>query len=111
VARLLKLHGLECLVRGFFGPIIFCALCDNLPGLQLPAAPGGGGSRFPDFLAFWHYATNVTFTVDLAFAAVGYVLPGSRLWSAHFRSAEPTALGWAVCLACYQPFFHLLGDR
>jgi hypothetical protein len=31
----LKQHVLECLVRCFYAPIMFCALCDNLPVLHI----------------------------------------------------------------------------
>jgi protein-S-isoprenylcysteine O-methyltransferase Ste14 len=32
-----------------------------------------------------------------------------RIADTHFRSAEPTMLGWAVALVCYEPFWSLIG--
>ena len=34
-----------------------------------------------------------------------------RLTDTHLRSVEPTMLGWAVALICYQPFWGLIGNQ
>ena len=43
------------------------------------------------------------FTVDCAFATVGYLLTFRPL-DAHIRSASPFAAGWTAALICYPPF-------
>lgn len=46
---------------------------------------------------------SLIFTVDSALYAFGYLVESKRLENT-VRSVEPTALGWAVTLACYPPF-------
>ncbi len=48
--------------------------------------------------------------MDLLFATVGYVL-SFRIIDTHIRTAEPTMLGWAVALFCYEPFYSLFGRQ
>ncbi|HEX8388816.1 MAG TPA: DUF1295 domain-containing protein [Sphingomonas sp.] len=43
------------------------------------------------------------FTVDAAFATVGYILT-LRPLDTHIRSANPYASGWTAALICYPPF-------
>lgn len=43
------------------------------------------------------------FTIDMAFATVGYLLT-LRPLDSHIRSASPFFMGWVVALACYPPF-------
>lgn len=88
-------------VKGFFMPLMFTYLCDNLPGLHY--------SGWPDFLTGFHYLHNFLFTIDLAFVSCGYVLT-LRWVQSHVRSAEPTALGWTAALMCYMPFWKGIGD-
>jgi protein-S-isoprenylcysteine O-methyltransferase Ste14 len=49
---------------------------------------------------------NLSFTVDLLFAIVGYSCT-LRLFDSHVRTVEPTAFGWVIALMCYQPFFSI----
>lgn len=94
--RLLQ-HLLECLVRAFYSPLMFISLCDNMPMLFYKG--------FPDFMAFFRFANNFIFSVDLCFASIGYSAPFSLLLGTQFRSTEPTLLGWVSALMCYQvPF-------
>lgn len=88
-------------VKGFFMPLMFTYLCDNLPGLHYHG--------WPDFLTGFHYLHNFLFTIDLAFVSCGYVLT-LRWVQSHVRSAEPTALGWTAALMCYMPFWKTIGD-
>lgn len=53
-------------------------------------------------------AYDLVFAVDCGFAFVGYATE-SRWLGNKTRSVEPTAFGWAVCLACYPPFNNVLG--
>jgi hypothetical protein len=57
----------------------------------------------PAFLSSFDVAVNVIFSLDLAFAALGYVLT-LRAVDGHIRSPEPTLLGWVVALICYPPY-------
>ena len=98
-------HLLECLVRCFYAPLMFTSLCDNLTLLHYR------GFEDDSYMAFWRFANNLIFSVDLCFAFIGYAFPFSLLLGTHIRSVEPTLLGWLVALTCYQPFFQLLTDR
>lgn len=51
---------------------------------------------------------DLIFAVDCGFALFGYASE-SRWLDNKTRSVEPTAFGWAVCLACYPPFNNVLG--
>ena len=53
-------------------------------------------------------AYDLIFAVDCGVALVGYTCE-SRWLGNKTRSVEPTALGWAVCLACYPPYNNVLG--
>jgi hypothetical protein len=55
------------------------------------------------FLSLFDVAVNIIFSLDLAFAALGYVLT-LRAIDGHIRSPEPTLLGWMVALICYPPY-------
>ena len=106
-------------VKGFFLPLMFKFLCDNLPGLhwwgqhtdslnQLFSS-GTFGNPQQAFITLFHWANNFIFSVDLTFVSCGYILT-LRAVQSHVRSAEPTALGWTVALMCYQPFWRMIGD-
>lgn len=53
-------------------------------------------------------AYDIIFAVDCGWALFGYSTE-SRWLGNKTRSVEPTAFGWAVCLACYPPFNNVLG--
>jgi hypothetical protein len=72
---------------------------NGLTGLTRTMAAGDG----PLFLSSFDVAVNVIFSLDLAFAALGYVLT-LRAIDGHIRSPEPTMLGWVVALICYPPY-------
>ena len=55
-----------------------------------------------------NWLVTFMFTVDVAFATVGYVLTFRPLDS-HIRSANPYAAAWAAALICYPPFI-LMSD-
>jgi protein-S-isoprenylcysteine O-methyltransferase Ste14 len=93
----LRNHALEYVVRAFFGPLMFCSICDNLPRLHYHG--------FHNFMSFFEYTQNLIFTADLTFACVGYLSPFS------FSSLEPTVLGWISALLCYNPMYSLMHDR
>ena len=51
---------------------------------------------------------DIVFFVDCGMALIGYSSE-SRWLGNKTRSVEPTAFGWAVCLACYPPYNNVLG--
>ncbi len=57
--------------------------------------------RDPAALANW--LITFMFTIDVAFATVGYLLTFRPLDS-HIRSANPFAVAWLAALMCYPPF-------
>jgi protein-S-isoprenylcysteine O-methyltransferase Ste14 len=87
------------------------------------------GARFTDFIPSLHdiagllqpwawsraefswglgLAYDCIFAVDCGWALFGYSTE-SRWLGNKTRSVEPTAFGWAVCLACYPPYNNVLG--
>jgi len=104
-------------VKGFFLPLMFTFLCDNLPGLHwreghaeaLRQVFASGEASLGALQMLHHWAHNFLFSIDLAFVACGYVLT-LRLVQSHVRSAEPTMLGWTAALMCYLPFWKMIGD-
>jgi protein-S-isoprenylcysteine O-methyltransferase Ste14 len=59
----------------------------------------------PLFSAAWFDgAVRLVYLVDVILAAGGYIAT-FKLFGWHVRATETTALGWLVCLACYEPFF------
>jgi hypothetical protein len=98
-------HVLGWLVKGFFLPLMFGYLGMGLEKV-LDYEPG-----LPDESRSWYVlASNGMYFADVTLAAVGY-LATLRIAGSHIRSAEPTLLGWAVALACYQPFWGMLSER
>lgn len=53
--------------------------------------------------AFSIWLIDFMFTVDVAFACVGYILT-LRPLDSHIRSANPHAQAWMAALICYPPF-------
>jgi protein-S-isoprenylcysteine O-methyltransferase Ste14 len=91
------------LVKAFFLPLMLVWMHNetkNLVHFDLSAV-SWNNLRIYDFLY------SLIFGVDLLYATVGYGL-SLKLIDAHIRTAEPTMLGWAVALFCYQPFYSLM---
>jgi protein-S-isoprenylcysteine O-methyltransferase Ste14 len=103
---LLRQYTLGWVIKGYFLPLMFVQL--YLVIGEVEASDFLAGQH--DFLAFYRFAWNLAFAIDLVFAAAGYCLT-LRLIDSHIRSAEPTLLGWVVTLACYQPFWSFVYGR
>jgi len=58
---------------------------------------------FADPVRLANWLITLMFTIDVAFATVGYLLT-MRPLDAHIRSANPYAAGWMAALMCYPPF-------
>ena len=92
-------HALGWLVKGFFLPLMFTSVHDNINSWvvkDLRSLP-------QNFEEFFHITLLLFYTLDLMVAVTGYVLT-IRLLDTHVRSTEPTMFGWWVCTLCYQPF-------
>ena len=60
---------------------------------------------FPPLSAAWFEGLiRLAFLLDVVLAAGGYIAT-FKLFGWHVRATETTALGWLVCLICYEPFF------
>jgi protein-S-isoprenylcysteine O-methyltransferase Ste14 len=60
---------------------------------------------FPPISAAWFEGLlRLAFLLDVVLAAGGYIAT-FKLFGWHVRATETTALGWLVCLICYEPFF------
>ena len=95
-------HARGWLVKAFFLPLMVVYI-HGTTGRVLDFPLDGAtwaNRRLYDFIY------EATFLVDLTFSVIGYSL-SFRLADAHLRSAEPTMLGWAAALFCYQPFYSL----
>jgi protein-S-isoprenylcysteine O-methyltransferase Ste14 len=62
-----------------------------------------------DPVALANWLITFMFTIDVAFATVGYMLT-MRPLDAHIRTANPFAAAWMAALICYPPFI-LMGDN
>lgn len=96
-------HLLGWLVKAFFTPLMFVYGSNAVARLRTfdPRWVLGGFSSFYDF------TYESLFAIDVVLAVTGYLLT-VRLLDSHIRSTEPTLLGWAAALGCYQPFWSFL---
>lgn len=98
-------HLLGWLIKGFFMPLMFTAMCSGL-GRYMGFELGG----LVDFKTWFDFLYDFLYFIDVAMVSMGY-LATLRLTDTHIRSAEPTMLGWAAALACYEPFWSLFGRQ
>lgn len=93
------------LVKGFFLPLMFTYMCNDLGKmLGYDFASLGTFQGWYDFLYFALYF------FDVSLVSMTYLM-SLRLTDTQIRSTEPTALGWATALACYQPFWSLISHQ
>jgi len=99
-------HGGGWVVKGFFLPlmVVFATLQANGATNAFHRMVAGGG------LAIYDFFYNLGFLIDVMFAVIGCTMT-FRLFDSHIRSTEPTTLGWVVALACYPPFWDVIGDQ
>lgn len=106
------------LVKMFFGPLMTVFFCDQFPHLAsnvgyvfnwIPQAIASNSYTHNQFNNdFFNLSIALIFSIDVALAWVGYVT-SSRWVDNQTASAEPTMLGWMVCIICYPPFQMFLG--
>jgi hypothetical protein len=97
----LKHHALAWTIKAFFLPLMTVFLFGNI---QWMSDTDMSQALSPDAFGWW---LRLAFTIDLAFATVGYILT-LRILDTHVRSANPLLLGWVVAIICYPPFWNLL---
>jgi protein-S-isoprenylcysteine O-methyltransferase Ste14 len=103
--RILVQHLLGWLVKGFFLPLMFVYFCngfERLLTLDLAA--------LTSFQLWYDFLYEFVFFVDVGLASMGYLM-ALRVTDTHFRSAEPTMLGWLVAVICYEPFVSLISTQ
>lgn len=106
------------LVKMFFTPLMTVFFCDQFPHLVsnvgyvfqwVPNAIANNSYTHNQFNNdFFNISIAVIFSIDVALAWCGYVI-SSRWVDNQTSSAEPSVLGWLVCIACYPPFQMFLG--
>jgi isoprenylcysteine carboxyl methyltransferase (ICMT) family protein YpbQ len=100
--RSMQLHAAGWLVKAFFLPLMVA----DFPG-QLVALAQSWDHFALDRGAIFHLGFNLTYTVDVLIAVVGYTMT-LRVLGTQLRSVDLTLLGWAVTIFCYRPFFSRL---
>jgi protein-S-isoprenylcysteine O-methyltransferase Ste14 len=96
----LKQHFLAWIVKLYFLPLMFVYLVGN------------SSYRFDNstVTSIYDSVYNGIYFIDVAFVCVGYTF-ANNLSDTQIRSTEPTMLGWACTLICYQPFWSLIGSN
>ena len=103
--RILGQHVLGWMIKGFFLPLMFTSMCNGLGkyvAYDLASLTG--------FKAWFDFLYDFLYFIDVALVSMGYLMT-LRLSDTHIRSAEPTLLGWAAALVCYEPFWSLFGRQ
>lgn len=101
----LRRHILGWLIKGFFLPLMFVYMCNDLSGILAFNA-----HHLSPFRNFYDSGYAFIFFVDVTLATTGYIVT-LRLTDTHIRSPEPTLLGWVAALVCYEPFWSLIGGQ
>jgi protein-S-isoprenylcysteine O-methyltransferase Ste14 len=100
--NVLTQHALGWIIKGYFLALMFSFLCHDLEWLFLFDM-----GTLRSFEKGYQFLYRFMFLLDVGLATLGYVM-AFRVTDTHIRSAEPTMLGWAVALACYEPFWSLI---
>ncbi len=103
--RPLKNHLLGWLIKGFFLPLMFTYLTQDITNFNKVDF-----SKLNDFKSYFDFLYDLIFTIDVGIVSIGYMM-SFRLTDSHLRSAEPTFLGWFVALFCYQPFWSMFSRQ
>jgi len=103
--RVLSQHLLGWLIKGFFLPLMFTFMCNDLGRFI-----ANDFSQLTAFKFWFDFLHDFLYFIDVGLVTMGYMM-SLRLTDTHFRSAEPSMLGWAVALVCYEPFWSLFGRQ
>lgn len=102
---LLSRHMLGWLIKGFFLPLMFVYMSNDLAGIEAFSF-----GRLDSFKNYYDFGYAFIFFTDVTLATTGYIIT-LRLTDTHIRSPETTLLGWAAALVCYEPFWSLVGGQ
>jgi len=104
-ARVIGQFLLGWVARGYFLPLMFTYLCNDL-NRMLQTDP----HSLHGFKDLYDWAYFALFFIDVAMVSMTYLM-SLRLTDTHVRSTEPTMLGWVTALICYQPFWSLVSGQ
>lgn len=104
-SRVLVQHLLGWLIKGFFLPLMFSFMCNDLSKFI-----AYDFTQLTAFHLWFDFLNSSLYFIDVGLVSIGYLMT-LRLSDTHFRSAEPTLLGWSVALVCYEPFWSLFGRQ
>lgn len=104
-ARAVGQQLLGWLIKGFFLPLMFGYMCSDITRLYQYDF-----SKLANIRELWEFLYSFLFYIDVVFGTMGYLM-SLRLMDTHIRSSEPTMLGWAVAVVCYEPFWTLVGRQ
>ncbi len=93
-------HALGWIVKGFYLPLMFVYLTNNVQYFR----SGDFTALFSSFKNVFDFFFQGALLMDLGFVSCGYLLT-FRVLDTHIRSTEPTLLGWTAALICYEPFW------
>ncbi|HEY3732187.1 MAG TPA: isoprenylcysteine carboxylmethyltransferase family protein [Steroidobacteraceae bacterium] len=93
------------LVKGYFLPLMFTYFCDNLNKLLHYDL-----TQLHQFQGVYDWAYFFLFFIDVSLVSMTYLM-SLKATDTHIRSTEPSMLGWASALVCYQPFWSLISRQ
>ena len=99
--KVLGQHVLGWLIKGFFLPLMFTYMCNDLRKFMVYDL-----AQLTAFPVWFDFFYDLTYFIDVGLVSMGYLM-SLRITDTHLRSAEPTMLGWIVALVCYEPFWSL----
>ena len=102
---LIRQHLLGWLIKGFFLPLMFTYMCNDLSRFL-----AYDFARLTNFKNWFDFLHDQFYFIDVGLVSMGYLL-SLRVVDTHLRSAEPTMLGWVAALVCYEPFWSLIGHK
>jgi isoprenylcysteine carboxyl methyltransferase (ICMT) family protein YpbQ len=102
----LSQYALGWLVKGYFLPIMFGDVANNIGYLR--------GANWDLFSLGFVPAFNLLFSalihLELIFVSAGYIFT-CRLFDSHIRAVEKTLFGWVVAVVSYSPLLSLVYVR
>ncbi len=98
-------HLLSWIIKGYFLSMMFVLTCIDLD--RFFKFDFGTLTAFKFWVVFLY---DYIYLIDVGIVSIGYLMV-LRITDTHFRSAEPTMLGWVVALACYEPFSGLINGQ
>ena len=99
-------HLLGWLVKAFFLALMYGYASSNIAHLREIRAE----VFFRDVDVIYDIAWRLMFLLDVVMATTGYLMT-LRVCDSHIRTVEPTLLGWAACILCYEPFWNFVSRR